>query len=270
MQVSVPGIMDSRMIKYYHVDGFNPTTLLDAYFSPKTTDCFFQESTKSLMSFLHKAFASGFIKGKTLIDISLGPTIFQLLPVYEFFEKITILEFHDFCIKELEKWKNKDADAFDWTHTLTIMAELKGISDGWQEREDLLRSKVKQIVKCDFSKYNPTDPVLLPKASCVMCIWGLDIISKDKDTYCKNLKKISSLVKLQGFLIIYGAINASYFMIGDHKYHLLTYDDHFLRMALSDEGFKIEYYEDLHRTTTSDLVDLEKIVFIVAQKVCED
>ncbi|XP_075056091.1 nicotinamide N-methyltransferase-like [Mixophyes fleayi] len=261
--------MDSRLIKHYHVDEFNHNTLLDAYFSPKTPDCLFQDSTKSLMTFLHKAFTSGYVTGKTLIDISCGPIIFHLLPICEFLEEITFLELNDFCIKELEKWINKDTDAFDWTHTSTITEQLKGSSNGWQEIEDLLRSKVKPPVKCDFSKDNPTDPVLLPKVDCVMSIWVLEIISKDKDTYCKNLKKISSLIKLGGYLIIYGDINASYFKIGDQNYHVLTYDDNFLRKALSDEGYKIELYENLERKTTIDIVDHEKLVCVIVKKVSE-
>ncbi|XP_075044381.1 nicotinamide N-methyltransferase-like [Mixophyes fleayi] len=261
--------MDSRLIKYYHEDEFNHNALLDDYFSPKTPDCLFQESTKSLMAFLHKAFTSGCATGKTLIDISCGPIIHHLLSICEFMEEITILEFNDFCIKELEKWINKDADAFDWTHTSTITAELKGSSDGWQEREDLLRSKVKHIVKCDFCKDNPTDPIVLPKVDCVTSIWALESISKDKDTYCKNLKIISSLIKLGGYLIIYGDINTSYFKIGDQKYHVLTYDDNFLKKALSDDGYKIEHYESLERITTSDLVDHEKLVCVIAKKVSE-
>ncbi|XP_075044352.1 nicotinamide N-methyltransferase-like [Mixophyes fleayi] len=261
--------MDSTLKKHYHVDGFNPNTLMDAYFSPKSEDYLLQESTITLMALLHKAFTSGYVTGKTLIDISPGPIIYQLLPVCEFLEEITILEFNDLCIKELEKWINKDADAFDWTHALTIMAQLHGSSDGRQGREDLLRSKVKQIVKCDFSKNNPMDPLVLPKVDCVMSIWGLDVISKDKDTYYKNLKKISSFLKLGGYLIIYADINTSYFKIGDHKFHLLTYDDNFLRKALSDEGFKIEHYEDVERITTSVLIDHEKVVFAIARKVSE-
>ncbi|XP_063813286.1 nicotinamide N-methyltransferase-like [Pseudophryne corroboree] len=261
--------MDPSSPKKYHMHEFNPLALLDAYFSPKADAHLFQESTTNIMQVLHKAFTSGYVTGKTLIDISPGPIIFQLLAICEFLEEITVLEFHDFCIKELEKWMNKEAEAFDWTHALTFMTGLKGSSDGWDEREDMMRRKLKRIVKCDFSKDNPTDPLVLPKVDCVMSLWVLDIISKDHDTYCTNLKKISSLIKLGGYLLLCGDINASYVTIGEHKYHFLTYDDKFLRKALSDEGYSIEHYEELERKTTSDLVDHDKVVFVIARKVKE-
>ncbi|XP_063813304.1 nicotinamide N-methyltransferase-like [Pseudophryne corroboree] len=286
--------MDPSGKKHYHKHGYDPHKVMATYFSRDTKRCFFQESTINIMTALHKAFSSGIVKGKSLVDISFGPMIFQLFAICEFLEEITVLEFNDLCIKELEKWLKKDPDAYDWSHTLEILTDLKGSRFGitfpfclhnyslnatlmyyepdfdneeWKGTEDMVRSKLKRVVKCDFEKTNPTDPVVLPKVDCAISIWALDIISKDKATYLENLKKMSSLIKPGGYLILFGDINASYFKIDGHKYHVLTYDDIFLKTTLCDEGYSIDHYEDLEKNTTEDLVDHEKIVFVVARKV---
>ncbi|XP_063781288.1 indolethylamine N-methyltransferase-like [Pseudophryne corroboree] len=257
--------MDSRMTKHYGVDECDPKKIVDLFFSPET----FPETTTNMMTFLHTAFATGCASGKSLIDISFGPIIFHLLPICEFLEEITVLEISDLCMEELVKWWNKDTDTYDWTHALSLLAETNGSSDGWEEKEDTLISKIEHIGKCDFRQNNPTDPLVLQKVDCVMSLWVLDMISKDQDSYCQNLKKISSLIKLGGYIFIFGGINTSYVTIAEHKYHFLNYDDNFLKDALSDEGYIIEHYQYLEKEPACELIDRVTTVFVVARKVRE-
>ncbi|XP_075704848.1 indolethylamine N-methyltransferase-like [Rhinoderma darwinii] len=262
--------MDPGLKFHYPSHEVNTKKLLQDYFSHHTPYSIFKESTFNLLRCCHKVFSSGLVSGKTLIDISLFPIIVHLLSVCEFFEEISILELNDASIKDLELWRNKDPEAFDWTHTSKLCMELKGMNrDGWQDTEEMLRKKLKHIVKGDFSKNNLTNPYALPRADCVTCIWGLQITSRDHEEYKTNLRKVSNLLKLGGHLLIYANINASYFKIGEDKYHLLNFDDNFLRKTLTDEGFAVVHYEIMEREADTDCLDHDQKAFVVACKVME-
>ncbi|XP_056409868.1 indolethylamine N-methyltransferase-like [Hyla sarda] len=262
--------MDPCLDLYYPNHEVNARTLLLDYFSQHVPYSIFKETTVNMMRCFYKVFSSGLVSGETLIDLSVGPAIVHLLSVCEFLEEISILKFSDGAIRELELWRHKDPEAFVWTHTLKLFMELKEMSrDGWQDAEEMLRRKVKRVVPCDFSKDNPTNPFALPRADCVTCVWGLEMLSRDNDEFRITLRKTSNLIKLGGHLVIYANINASYFMVGDCKYHLLNLDDSFLRQTLIDEGFAIVHHENLEREACTDRLDHVQMSFVVARKVME-
>ncbi|KAM4652106.1 nicotinamide N-methyltransferase-like [Discoglossus pictus] len=208
----------------------------------------------------------GRIKGEKMIDITVGPTVFHLLPFCEFFKEITVLEPNESSIKELKSWLDKDLDAYDWSHASTFMTQLESNREAWHEKEEKLRTLIKRIVKFDFSKENPTDPIVLPKADCLLSAWGLDVSSKDKDSFARNLIKLSSLLKLGGHLIYVGALNLSYYHVGEHKFHGCTYDEAFLKKVLEDTGYSIESFEIIERKVKRVSVDFEHIVVVTALK----
>ncbi|CAJ0963627.1 unnamed protein product, partial [Ranitomeya imitator] len=192
----------------------------------------------------------------------------HLISVCEFFEEISILKVNDATIKEFELWKNKDPKAFDWAQTSKFFMELKQLSsDGWKEEEESLRGKIKEILKLDLC----SDDLLnsLPKFDCATSVWGLETISKDHEDFRRNLRKLNKLVKIGGHLLCYADVNSSYFKIGKDKFHLLPCDESFYRKVISEEGFEIKHYENLEKLMDSGIVDHEKVVFIVAQKVRE-
>ncbi|KAM4642125.1 nicotinamide N-methyltransferase-like [Discoglossus pictus] len=221
--------------------------------------------------------SSGRTKGDTLIDFTIGPIIYHLFTICEFFQDITVIETNDMCIKELEKWINMDPDALDWSHASNFVAELEGnrfsirlgyIFAGWQKKEEMVKQSIKHILKCNFEKENPTDPVVLPKVDCILTAWALELVSKDQDQYSKNLKKISRWLKLGGHLILFGVFNASFYMVGEHKFHLTTYNEDFLREVIEDSGYVITNFEAIE-SKLCGAVDYDHIVYITALKVKE-
>ncbi|XP_069601067.1 nicotinamide N-methyltransferase-like [Ranitomeya imitator] len=260
--------MDPCLTLYYPKYEINPKMYLEEYFSQHVPFSTFKESTINMQRCFYKAFKSGLVSGKTLIDFSQGPIIMHLISVCDFFEEISILKVNDATIKEFELWKNKDPKAFDWTQTSKLFMELKQLSsDGWEEEEEILRGKIKEILKLDLCN----DDLLksLPKFDCATSVWGLETFSKDHEDYRRNLRKLNKLIKNGGYLLFYACINASYFKIGNNKFHMLSCDESFYRKVISEEGFEIKKYENLDKLMNSGAVDHERVVFIIAQKVRE-
>ncbi|XP_063292099.1 nicotinamide N-methyltransferase-like [Pelobates fuscus] len=258
--------MDVGSSKLYQEPGFKSRVFLDTFFSLNMDKSLQEETLMFPMKQMHKALLSGLIGGDTLIDVTLGPIIHHLLPICTFFKNIIILEFNEECVQEMEKWLNTETEAFDWSHASQFITELGGNRVHWLEQEHMLKKTIKRIVKCDLAKENITDPVILPKTDCLLIAGGLDVVSKDHESYRQNLGKLSSLLKPGGHLILFGALNATFYQVGEHRCHVLTADEPFLRQALTDEGYTIECFEALERKAESSLLDAQHFVFILATK----
>ncbi|XP_075047531.1 nicotinamide N-methyltransferase-like [Mixophyes fleayi] len=258
--------MDCTSHKLYHIHDFDSRDILDTYFSDKSEMVFGEETLKFPMEKFHNIFSAGHIKGEVLFDISFGSFIHHLYSTCGFFKQISVLRFNEKCIMELNKWLHRRTGAFVWDHASTYIKEMEGKSDQCQDKEIMLKMAIKQIVKCDIEKENLTDSVVLPQADCVISAWLLDVLSKDQDDYLRNLKKLTRLLKPRGHLILLGCLNATYFTAGQDRFHILKYDENYLRKVLTGEGFIIDHCDILRRKAVSDLADYEAIVFITAYK----
>ncbi|XP_053545705.1 nicotinamide N-methyltransferase-like [Bombina bombina] len=196
--------------------------------------------------------------------MQIGSCIFTLIPISEFFNDITVLEFNDVCIEELEKWKNTHDDTFDWSHTFKFIAELEGKGEEWKTRQETLKTSIKRILKCDLTKENLTDPVTLPKVDCIFLGWLLESICKDRDDFFRSLKKISMWLKPGGHLILLVVLNASFVTIGEHRFHLLNLDEEFIRKALRDTGYVIETIEMVERKSKHEAISYDHQALLTA------
>ncbi|XP_063291725.1 nicotinamide N-methyltransferase-like [Pelobates fuscus] len=257
--------MDPSSCKYYHEDHIDSKSLYDIYVGP-TAIKYFDEIFKFPLKAICSDLKSGCIGGSSLIDISTGAILFHLLPFCKYFKDITILEFNESCVQDLQKWLNQEDDSFDWSHAAKIVAELEGNTEKWVQKEDDLRRCVTHILKSDFAKENPTDPIVLPKVDCVVSLYVLGTISKDLESYCHNLKIISSMLKLGGRLILFGFFNSSFFIAGGHKYHVLHFNEEDLRKALKYSGFSVERMEVKECKTQHDSSPYDHVFFVNAAK----
>ncbi|XP_075425397.1 nicotinamide N-methyltransferase-like [Ascaphus truei] len=257
--------MASRPDKRYHDEGFDPKKVMEIYFGAEKTD-----TKEELMHYplreLFKILTPGSVRGDTLIDLSFGAVTTHLLIACDYFKEITMLESSDVSIREIEKWLKKEPGAVDSSHAAMFICELEGKSEGWEEKEEKVRRAIKHVVKCDFTKDNPLDPVVLPQADCLISMWYLGAASKDHDSYLSNLKKCSSLLKVGGHLIMFGLFNMSYIMIDQHKLSVLTYDEEFTMKALRDTGYIIKSFEKRKSNLSTHMLDHEHVGYFVACK----
>ncbi|XP_063813270.1 nicotinamide N-methyltransferase-like [Pseudophryne corroboree] len=258
--------MASSPLQYNQSDDFDAKLMLQTYFSATLDKNILQDAVILPMKLLHKVFSTENISGDILIDLTVGPSIYQLFPACASFKEIIILDCNDPCIKELKKWVNKDPDAHDWTFAAKIAVEEADASGSYQDIEAMVRRKVKRIEKCDLAKENPTSPRELPKADCILSVRMLDVVSEDNNAYRRDLRHMSSLLKDRGHLILIADIHSSFFTIGKDKYQALDYDENFLHETLNDEGYLVKSFKPIESEGSSDVYELKKTMLIVAQK----
>ncbi|XP_075460183.1 nicotinamide N-methyltransferase-like [Ascaphus truei] len=255
--------MDSSHKQYHHVD-IDPRIILDTYACAENNDLQ-EEIVEYPLKQLHKAFTSGGVSGDTLIDITMGPVIFHLLSASEIFKEIIVLDPVETHHAELEMWLKKDPGSFDWSHLSKYVFDMEGKGEGWQEKEDKTRA-VTRVLKCDLTKANPPEPVVFPQVDCLLSCACLEVLSKHQDDYRSILKNMSSLLKVGGYLLLVGGLSASYFKLGEHTLHVLTYNEEFLRQAISDTGYIIQSLDVFSSKNKSDRMDYDHLVFVVACK----
>ncbi|KAM4703176.1 indolethylamine N-methyltransferase-like [Rhinophrynus dorsalis] len=212
--------------------------------------------------------AHGKVKGETVLDISPGPSVYQLISTANVFKKIIVTESNDANIKEFKRWLNKEEGVADWSLATKFVCQLEGNREGWHEEEDKVRKAIYKVIK-----WNPAtsrlDPTVIPPVDCVLSLWVLSVISKTKEEYQNALKNVALALKIGGHLLLFSTINMSYYMIGKHKFFMLKIDDTFIKESVINAGFVIEKQDLVPSKKGSDLVDPDHVLFILARKVKE-
>ncbi|XP_068102592.1 indolethylamine N-methyltransferase-like [Hyperolius riggenbachi] len=258
--------MDCGPKKYYHKHDFDSRHYLETFFSDKPDMVFADDSLKFPMVNFHYVFSSGFMKGDVLVDLSIASIIHHLYSVCDIFKDIIILKLNERCNMETSKWKDSRTGAFTWSHASAHAAKLEEKSAQIQDKEMQLKTAISHVISCDFENENITYPVVLPLADCVTSLGIMEVISKDEDDYMRNLEKISKLLRPGGHLILIGLLNASYYVVGGERVHIFSYDESFVKNALSKLGFVVDYYSVQRRRNESNMVDYKAIMFIAAHK----
>uniref|UniRef100_A0A8D0E893 Indolethylamine N-methyltransferase n=1 Tax=Salvator merianae TaxID=96440 RepID=A0A8D0E893_SALMN len=214
---------------------FDPKAYLE-YFTLVAKGSMEEEYLALVLEHFCKTFTSGQVRGKILIDIGSGPTIYQLLSACEAFGDITVSDYLDQNIQEIEKWLKNEPGAFNWTPVVKYVCELEG---NRYEKEAKLRKTIKQLLKCDVHQGNPVDPVTLSLADCVISSECLESACRDHESYRAALRNMSSLLKHGGHLVLAGVLQTTFYMVGPHRFSSLFLTEEFLREAISSTGFAI-------------------------------
>ncbi|XP_005143595.2 nicotinamide N-methyltransferase [Melopsittacus undulatus] len=198
--------------------------------------------TQSLRS-LFNVFALDELSGHTLIDVGCGPTIYQLLSACERFQEIISLDYTDRNRQELEKWLRNEPGAFDWSPVVKYVCELEGDREKWAEKEEKVRKKVKQVLKCDVTKANPTAPVSLPPADCIVSTLCLEAACKDLATFRSALRNISTLVKPGGHLVLVTVLQETFYAFNKQVFSCLYLESSMVEEAVEGAGFDVKLSE---------------------------
>ncbi|NXT88994.1 NNMT methyltransferase, partial [Anhinga rufa] len=245
---------------------FNPREYLKEFYtfsdSQGQTNTFLMQSLKTLL----KMFSLAGLRGDTLIDVGCGPTIYQLLSACEHFEEIVALDYADQNRRELERWLKNEEGAFDWKPIVKYVCELEGDREKWAEKEEKLRKKVKRVLKCDVTKANPTEPVSLPPADCVLSTLCLEAACKDLATFRGALRNIGALVKPGGHLVMVTVLQETYYAFNQQVFSCLYLEKNEVEEAVEAAGFDVQFSEVQSCPSGDIRTDCKAVLSLVARK----
>ncbi|XP_072254743.1 indolethylamine N-methyltransferase-like [Pyxicephalus adspersus] len=257
--------MDYPSCKDYHDDEYDPMAIMYTYNDPENKE-FVEALVIRPTQMLRKAFSTGLLKGGKMIDLVNGPNLAHLFVFADYVKEIIILDSSDASISEIKKWLKNDQNAVDWSHAAKHSCEQKGGRNTWEEEEKKLRKAVTQVLKCDFSKDKLLEPMVLDPVNCVFSAFYLESVSKDRESYISNLKKVRALLNVGGYLVMFTPINMTFYKLHQHKFFVLSLDSNFVNKAITEAGFSIVTSELYPSGIKSHLCDQSHINFVVAVK----
>eukprot|EP00079_Xenopus_tropicalis_P013781 XP_002942948.2 PREDICTED: indolethylamine N-methyltransferase isoform X1 [Xenopus tropicalis] len=256
--------------KDVYEEEFDPWSYLQTHYNPKSGILVKEGFLTFTLKKFHETFSVHGVKGKTLIDVGHGPTIYQDLSACESFEEIIGADYTDRNREYYEKTLRNEPGIFDWTSVIQAVCDLEGKGTTVEEKREKLKKTVKKTIKCDVTRSNPVAPLVLPKADCVMAILCLEGACKDLDSYCNALNNISSLLKVGGHLIIVEVLNCTTYLFGGKRFSCLTLNGEFMRSAITNTGYAIIDLEVFPRKYDEEqykISDHDSTIFILARKL---
>uniref|UniRef100_A0A8C5R7E1 Nicotinamide N-methyltransferase n=1 Tax=Leptobrachium leishanense TaxID=445787 RepID=A0A8C5R7E1_9ANUR len=253
--------MTSVPLKDYHDEEHDGRVLIQTYVGADKTDTKL-EFMHYPMQFIYKIFSSGLVKGSTVMNFCIGPTIAQHMILADFFDEIYLFDSSDANLQEVTRWLNGDDGALDWSHSAMFACELKNERAQWKEQQEKVRRAIKQVLKFDITTDEPLGSAALLPVDCVFTAFYLEV-SKDFHSYLRNLKKISSLLKVGGHLVLIFTSDPS---LNQHKFGVLKLSEQSVKKALQDAGCNITLWETYESKLNSHLLDHEYLVSAVACK----
>ncbi|XP_072282677.1 nicotinamide N-methyltransferase-like [Pyxicephalus adspersus] len=245
---------------------FDSRKYLDMFYGvdPQTQEI--DKESVFLLKFLKNVFSSGHVQGDSLVEIGAGPSIHHILSACENFKKIYLTDYFEGNLQEIEKWLKGDREAFDWTPYLKFVCYIENHRSSEEEKAEKIRSKV-SLMKCDVTKANPLQPNSLPHADCVIIAGCLICACKKTEDFKTAIKNIVSLIRPGGHLIISDYLGATYYMVGEAKFQLLSLDENIVREAVAESECEIEEFTMFTDFTIPEKVfDCKNVFCLLARK----
>ncbi|XP_026548503.1 nicotinamide N-methyltransferase-like [Notechis scutatus] len=250
----------------FYTQHFDPRDHLEKYYKISLVDDEIGQFVIFFLKGAHRAFTLDGIKGDTLIDIGSGASIYQFLSACESFREIIATDYADQNREEMQRWLRKEPGAFDWTPIVKYVCELEGDREKWPEKEEKVRRAVKRYLKCDVTQPNPSAPLVLPPADCLLSCLCFDVACKDIPTYQSAFRNISSLLKPGGHLLLNSSLEAHYYMVGQHKFSVLYLEKEVIEEAVRQAGFVIKWIEEIRINCPPSEADAKGRCILLAQK----
>ena len=141
----------------------------------------------------------------TILEYSGGPSLLKMISVVPKASKIIFSDFLEQNRHEVKIWLDNEPGAFDWKPAIKHCLKLEGgcgdVKD-IRKRESMLQDKIKAVIHCDLASENIIEEGFRGPYDVVNCDGVLDAICKTKEQFIEGVKKLSTLLKKGGHLIV--------------------------------------------------------------------
>lgn len=220
------------MIKIeYDFKKFNSKKYLEDYYSE------ISYADSCILRFLHDTYLS--IQKGTMLEIGGGPTIYQLLAASARVDGILFAEFLKENRDEVLKFKNNDADAFNWDAWVSYQLFLEQKELSLESREKLkqrVRDKISAIIPCDLNNDFPIEP--RKKFDIVSVNFCPESITDNEMKFREYTKKCLSYTKEGGLFVMCLLRNATSYDIEGTHFPAFPLDETYIMKLLKEEGFE--------------------------------
>ncbi|XP_007259099.2 nicotinamide N-methyltransferase [Astyanax mexicanus] len=250
----------------FYQDHFDSRAYINIFFSSPEG----HSDEKSLLVFvldaLSRTFSGGKYSGQKLVEVGSGPTIHSIISASEHFQEITLSDYAERNLEEIQKWLRNEEGCFNWNPVIEYICKLEKKSPS--EVEAKIRQRVKHILKCDVRLENPFHPENLKPADCVITSLCLEAACKDMQAYKKALAGLASLLRPNGALVMVGVLGESFYVVNQTRFSCLPLTEQNIKEYLKDVGFTVHEFEIFSgpKPENNEVSDYEAVFQLVALK----
>ncbi|XP_069495527.1 indolethylamine N-methyltransferase-like [Ambystoma mexicanum] len=253
----------SAWLEQYH-KYYDAATGMPEYYAKDSA--FVDDAIKQVLKFTVSATSSGAVKGDIIIQYGINLAV--LFPACRYFKEITHVALIETNRQAAKKWANNETGAFDFSEAAQFVCELEGHSETWTEKEEMMRRKMTQFLKCEAEEGRLVLPSLLTKADCILVVHFLEMICPSLDVFCKAVKDMSCQLNIGGHLLLNVLLGGTFIIIGTFKFPLLCLDEERVNRAISEAGLVIEKSKNNPRANTCQysVTDFTSALCVLARK----
>ena len=213
-------------------------------------------------------------KAAKMLEFGGGPVIAGLISAVPHVQEVVFAAYTESERKEVELWKEQTGDAYNWSPFFEYVVgeiESKTGDNVWQEREALLRSRIK-ITSCDITQEYPIGIAEEQMPFSVICTsLCLEVACKSYSEYKTAVKRLGKLLKPGGYLVMFVAERESFYRVGQRKWFTLPLTLVQIKEAIHEAGFETLVVErdpaPIHHLQNQVDSDSKAHVFVAAYKV---
>jgi hypothetical protein len=208
------------------------------------------------------------------LEIGCGPTVHHALSIAPYIEFLDMADYLPDNLTEIQKWKENKPDAFSWSIYTKMILQKEGetsTSKQVEERENVLRKKIRNLYSCDVTKSPPLSEV--GSYPLVVSFYCAEEVGTTSAEWEKVMGNISMMVSPGGYLFLSALRDTSRYILGDpdgkHEWLPCAFiTEELLKQCLNKLGFVSESI-DVRSVNTPELVNLgiPGILMAKAQKM---
>ncbi|XP_053549938.1 phenylethanolamine N-methyltransferase [Bombina bombina] len=250
---------------------FNPRAYLQNNYVPPRADFSCEDSVVPWkLRCLAEACSKGEIRGRTLVDIGSGPTIYQLLSAFELFQEVVMTDYLEVNREEVKRWIDDEPGAFDWSPYIKHVCSLESKGELWQEKQNRLRKRITRVVPVDIHQPCPLGKEFTSgSVDALVSSFCLEACSPNRESFEQALKNITGLLRAGGHLLLIGALEESYYLAGEARLSVVPVTEEDVRTALCNAGYRIRDFRtySMPPSMKVGVDDVSGIFFAWAQKM---
>ena len=179
-----------------------------------------------------------------VLDFGSGPVVAYVVSAATIATEIAFADISDKNQRAIQHWIDKDESAWDWLpHIAYIVESIEGKSaEEAVEREKQLRKVIKGVVPCDVM----SDEQLIRKGyegpyDAVYCFFVLAGAASTAEEYKAAMKRVSSLIKKGGSLLLYASVindtsKPGFYSVGSVKFSTVPTPLDFILVTAKEAG----------------------------------
>jgi SAM-dependent methyltransferase len=183
---------------------FKPRDYLTYYFS--TVD----NTNETILKFFAQVAKTHEVTATKILDLGCGPSIDAAISFAPACAEIQMADYLEENLREIQRWVEKDPDAFNWEHflqrSLRLESELSNhvidISDEMvAERAEIVRRKMTHFVTGDVRNQLPLGATATESYDILIISFCLEAVAKDLTEWQQLVRNVFTLLKRKGLLV---------------------------------------------------------------------